>query len=212
MTHHGTPPGPYSHLDRPPLDGAALRAALVVDGSMWTDIVVTHTTASTNADASVAARDGAAEGTVFTTHAQTSGRGRLDRSWDSAPGSGLAVSVVLRPDVVPPARWVWLPLLVGLAVDATVHDLGVDSGVKWPNDVLVEDRKIAGILLERVETPLGAAAVVGIGLNVSMAPRGAAGAAGDVAGAGGSDVHGPDGGVAVVVAQSGGVVQSLDRL
>ncbi|MGB9012205.1 MAG: biotin--[acetyl-CoA-carboxylase] ligase [Aeromicrobium sp.] len=105
---------------------------------------------------------------MFTTHAQTSGRGRLDRSWDSAPGSGLAVSVVLRPDAISPARWVWLPLLVGLAVDATVRDLGVGSGLKWPNDVLVEDRKIAGILLERVQTPIGTAAVVGIGLNVSM--------------------------------------------
>jgi lipoate-protein ligase A len=48
---------------------------------------------------------------------------------------------------------VWLPLLVGLAVDATVHECGVESGLKWPNDVLVGGRKIAGILLERVDTP-----------------------------------------------------------
>lgn len=168
MTNDGTPPGPYSHLDRPPLDGTTLRTALVVAGSLWTDVVVTEATASTNADAAAAARGGVAEGAVFTTHAQTSGRGRLDRSWDSAPGSGIAVSVVLRPGSVPAARWVWLPLLVGLAVDATVRDLGVDSGLKWPNDVLVDGRKLAGILLERVETPTGPAAVVGVGLNVSM--------------------------------------------
>jgi BirA family biotin operon repressor/biotin-[acetyl-CoA-carboxylase] ligase len=69
---------------------------------------------------------------------------------------------------VPAARWVWLPLLAGLAVDATVQECGVASGLKWPNDVLVQGRKLAGILLERVETPEGAAAVIGVGLNVSM--------------------------------------------
>ncbi len=159
----------YSDLDRPPLDAGVLRAALVVPGSLWADVQLTESTASTNADAADAARRGAADGSVFTTHAQTAGRGRLDRSWDSAPGSGIAVSVVLRPPAaVPAARWVWLPLLVGLAVDATAHDLGVDSALKWPNDVLVEDRKLAGILLERVETAAGPAAVVGVGLNVSM--------------------------------------------
>jgi BirA family biotin operon repressor/biotin-[acetyl-CoA-carboxylase] ligase len=78
------------------------------------------------------------------------------------------VSVLLRPDGVPAARWVWLPLLVGLAVDATVHECGVESGLKWPNDVLVDGRKLAGILLERVETPIGPAAVVGVGLNVTL--------------------------------------------
>ncbi len=158
----------YDDLDRPPLDSTALQAALLGSDSLWSQVSVTPTTTSTNADASVAASAGAPDGAVFTTDRQTAGRGRLDRVWQAPPGSGIAVSVVLRPDQVPPARWVWLPLLCGLAVDAALRDLGVDSALKWPNDVLVEDRKIAGILLERVETPTGPAAIAGIGLNVSM--------------------------------------------
>lgn len=158
----------YGDLDRPPLDAAALRAALVGPGSLWTDVVVTPTTRSTNADLAVAAVQGAPEGTIHTTDHQIAGRGRLDRSWEAPAGSGLAVSVLLRPTRVPASRWVWLPLLVGLAVDATVNGFDVAAGLKWPNDVLVGDRKIAGILLERVETPSGPAAIVGVGLNVSM--------------------------------------------
>ncbi|NRQ49891.1 biotin--[acetyl-CoA-carboxylase] ligase [Aeromicrobium stalagmiti] len=158
----------YRDLDRPPLDAVALRSALTGPGRFWTEVVVTAETGSTNADVAAAARAGAAEGLVHTTDAQTAGRGRLDRSWTSPAGSGAIVSVLLRPDAVPAARWVWLPLLVGLAVDATVHECGVESSLKWPNDVLVDGRKIAGILLERVETPQGPAAVIGVGLNVSL--------------------------------------------
>ncbi|MCW2790624.1 MAG: biotin--[acetyl-CoA-carboxylase] ligase [Aeromicrobium sp.] len=157
----------YRDLDRPPLDATALRAALTGPGRFWTDLVVTAETGSTNADVAAVARAGAPEGTVHTTDRQTAGRGRLDRVWEAPAGSGAIVSVLLRP-AVPAARWVWLPLLVGLAVDATVQECGVASGLKWPNDVLVQGRKLAGILLERVETPEGAAAVIGVGLNVSM--------------------------------------------
>jgi BirA family transcriptional regulator, biotin operon repressor / biotin---[acetyl-CoA-carboxylase] ligase len=158
----------YRDLDRPPLDATALRTALVGPGRFWTDVVVTDQTGSTNADVAAAARAGAPEGTVHTTELQTGGRGRLDRVWESPAGSGVIVSVLLRPASVPAARWVWLPLLVGLAVDATAHECGVDSGLKWPNDVLVGGRKLAGILLERIESPQGPAAIVGVGLNVSM--------------------------------------------
>lgn len=158
----------YRDLDRPPLDRAVLRTALTGPGRFWTDVVVTAETGSTNADVAEAARAGAPEGTVHTTDLQTAGRGRLDRTWEAPAGSGAIVSVLLRPDAVPAARWVWLPLLVGLAVDATVHECGVESGLKWPNDVLVDGRKLAGILLERVDTPQGPAAVVGVGLNVSL--------------------------------------------
>jgi BirA family biotin operon repressor/biotin-[acetyl-CoA-carboxylase] ligase len=76
------------------------------------------------------------------------------------------MSALLRPTVVPSARWPWLGLLVPLAVAAAVRQVGeIPATVKWPNDVLVEDRKLAGILLERVDGP---AAVVGIGLNVTL--------------------------------------------
>lgn len=158
----------YEDLDRPPLDSTALQAALLGSDSLWSQVKVASTSPSTNADAAAAATAGAPDGSVFTADVQTAGRGRLDRTWQSPPGSGIAVSVVLRPDQVPPARWVWLPLLCGLAVDAALRDLGVDTALKWPNDVLVADRKIAGILLERVETPVGPAAIAGIGVNVSM--------------------------------------------
>ncbi len=158
----------YRDLDRPPLDAKALEAALVSPGGFWADIVVSETTTSTNADLADAARSGAPEGTVHTTDHQVAGRGRLDRSWDSPEGAGIAVSVLLRPTEVPAGRWVWLPLLVGLAVAATVEECGVEAGLKWPNDVEVDGRKIAGILLERVDTADGPAAVAGVGLNVSM--------------------------------------------
>ncbi len=159
---------PFDDLDRPPLDAAAMRVALTGPGRLWTDIVVTAQTGSTNADVADAARAGAPEGTVHVTDLQVAGRGRLDRTWESPAASGIAVSVLLRPVDVPAARWVWLPLLVGLAVDATVREQGVDCGLKWPNDVLVANRKLAGILLERVDTPSGAAAIIGVGLNVTL--------------------------------------------
>jgi BirA family biotin operon repressor/biotin-[acetyl-CoA-carboxylase] ligase len=159
----------FRDLDRPPLDATALRAALTGPDRFWTDVVVTAETGSTNADVAAAARAGAPEGLVHTTDLQTAGRGRLDRVGESPAGSGVIVSVLLRPEGIPAARWVWLPLLVGLAVDATVHECGVASGLKWPNDVLVDDRKLAGILLERVDTPTtGPAAIIGVGLNVSL--------------------------------------------
>ncbi|MFT4298573.1 MAG: biotin--[acetyl-CoA-carboxylase] ligase [Aeromicrobium sp.] len=139
-------------------------ASLAGGNWIWGDIVVTDTTASTNADAAAAARAGAAEGTVFTTRHQSAGRGRLGRSFELPPGTGIAVSVVLRPHM-PLAAWSWLPLLTGLAVLDTVRDLGVDARLKWPNDVLAGGRKISGILLEAVD---GTAAVIGIGLNVSV--------------------------------------------
>jgi BirA family biotin operon repressor/biotin-[acetyl-CoA-carboxylase] ligase len=74
---------------------------------------------------------------------------------------------VLRPDVAA-ADWPWLPLLTGHVVAKALRAAGHAAGVKWPNDVLIGDRKVAGILLERVETPTGPAAVIGVGLNVSL--------------------------------------------
>jgi BirA family biotin operon repressor/biotin-[acetyl-CoA-carboxylase] ligase len=154
-------PSPYSDLDRPPLSAARLRAGLVTPGGFWTDLQVKEETGSTNADAAAAARAGAAEGLVVVAESQTAGRGRLDRRWVSPPRAGLTLSVVLKP----PSRYQWLPLLAGVALVETVRRLGeVDAVLKWPNDLLVDGRKCAGILAESV----GDAVVVGIGLNVTL--------------------------------------------
>lgn len=159
----------YGDLGRPPLRASALSRALVYDGSLWTDVRVVRATGSTNADLVAAARGGAAEGRVLVAEHQQAGRGRLDRAWVSPPQSGLTFSVLLRPpaDVTPAARG-WLPLLMGVAVAATVSELGeIPVGLKWPNDVLVGSDtgrgKAAGILAEVSD----GAVVIGVGLNVS---------------------------------------------
>lgn len=125
-------------------------------------------TGSTNADLAELARDGAPERTVVATDHQDAGRGRLGRSWHTPAGLALTSSFLLRPTDVPASRWSWLPLLTGVAVVDAVAAAGVDAMLKWPNDVMIGERKLAGILVERVETPIGAAAVVGVGLNVSQ--------------------------------------------
>lgn len=121
---------------------------------------------STNALVADRARAGEEAGLVVVAEHQTAGRGRLDRVWETPARSSLTFSVLLRPDV-PAQDWPWLPLLTGYAVQAALADRLPDIGLKWPNDVLVEERKIAGILVERIETPRGPAAVLGIGINVS---------------------------------------------
>ena len=128
-------------------------------------------TGSTNADLAAAAREGAEEGLVVVADHQTAGRGRLGRVWQAPPRTGLAMSVLLRPSSVPAHRWPWLPLLVGVVVvEALDAYLGAKAALKWPNDVLLGGAKLAGILVERVETDGGPVAVAGIGLNVSAAP------------------------------------------
>ncbi len=151
----------YVDLDRPPLRLPALRRALAPDG--WR-VEVLSETASTNAVVAERARSGEPPGLVVVAEAQTAGRGRLDRSWVSPPRAGLTFSVLLRPDL-PPAQWPWLPLWGGLAVATALRDrIGVDAELKWPNDVLVQGRKLCGLL---AEVPEPGALVLGIGLNVT---------------------------------------------
>jgi BirA family transcriptional regulator, biotin operon repressor / biotin---[acetyl-CoA-carboxylase] ligase len=151
-----------------PLVEDRLRAQLV-DPGWYRSVAVVASTGSTNADLRSAALDGLADGAVLVAEEQTQGRGRLDRGWQTPAGAGLAVSVLRRPATVRAERWGWLPLLVGLAVTEAVREVSeVPADLKWPNDVLVADRKLAGVLVERVETADGTAVVVGIGLNVSL--------------------------------------------
>lgn len=156
---------PWTDLDRPPLRQAELERALVRPGSLWRSIDVLDETGSTNADLAVRAAAGAPEGTVLTAELQVSGRGRLDRTWSAPARSGLAVSVLLRPDGVPTSRLGWIPLLTGVAAATAVRRLGeVEARLKWPNDVLIGERKLAGILAELSD----GAVVVGMGLNVTL--------------------------------------------
>lgn len=105
---------------------------------------------------------------VLATDTQTQGRGRLDRVWSAQPGASLAVSVFVRldPASLDPQRLGWLPLLAGVAMTRAARELGViRAGLKWPNDVLVDGRKLSGVLTEL--TPHGV--VIGAGVNTAMA-------------------------------------------
>lgn len=164
----------YSDLTRPPLRQEWLQRALLVPGGLWTSLRVVESTGSTNADVAAAARDGAGEGLVWIAERQVSGRGRLGRVWQAPARAGLAVSVLFRPGTptsdwpaAPIASYGWLPLLTGVALVRAVRRVsGVEALLKWPNDLLVDERKCAGILAEGIDS--GAAVVVGIGLNVSQ--------------------------------------------
>ncbi|MEU1011077.1 biotin--[acetyl-CoA-carboxylase] ligase [Streptomyces sp. NPDC088810] len=161
----------WSDLDRPPLNAAALRRGLVREGGLYREIEVVQRTGSTNSDLAARAAEGkAGEGAVLVAEEQTAGRGRLDRRWTAPPRSGLFFSVLLKPAEVPVARWGWLPLLTGVAVATGLsRAAGVDTALKWPNDLLVtvggEERKAGGILAERAGTD---GVVVGVGINVTL--------------------------------------------
>ncbi|MBA2774542.1 MAG: biotin--[acetyl-CoA-carboxylase] ligase [Nocardioidaceae bacterium] len=163
-------PSMYGDLDRPPLHADALRRALVTPDALWTEVEVVDRSPSTNAELGVRARTSDDDGVVLVAEHQTAGRGRLDRTWTTPARSGLTLSILVRPTAVEPVRWPWLPLMAGLVVAASLRDqAGVAAAVKWPNDVIVDDRKVAGILVERIDGAGRApAAVVGIGLNVSL--------------------------------------------
>src|SRR5215475_8200194 len=146
----------------PVLDAARLNGALAPWPGLWREVRVVEETGSTNADLLAEARSGAAEGLVLVAEAQTAGRGRMGRRWISPPRRALTFSVLLRP-AVSAGLLGWVPLLAGVAVaSALEHTAGVDARLKWPNDVLAGDAKIAGILAER----WGSAIVVGTGINV----------------------------------------------
>jgi BirA family transcriptional regulator, biotin operon repressor / biotin---[acetyl-CoA-carboxylase] ligase len=148
-----------------PLDAGALRAALV---GPWAQLDVVERTGSTNADLLAAATAGARDRTVLVAEYQEAGRGRMTRSWVSPPGTGLTVSVLLRPVGVPASRFGWLPLLTGLAVLDTVRRFSsAPAGLKWPNDVLIGERKVCGVLAEAL--PDGQGVVLGAGLNHRLA-------------------------------------------
>ncbi|CAM4319852.1 biotin--[acetyl-CoA-carboxylase] ligase [Paenibacillus xylanexedens] len=129
-------------------------------------------TLSTQGDVLKLAEQGQAEGAVVIAEEQTGGRGRFGRQWFSPPGKGIWMSVLLRPDL-PLQHTPQLTLLTGVAVCRAVRACsGADAGIKWPNDVLIDGRKVCGILLEStVEDHEVRYCIAGIGVDVNFDPE-----------------------------------------
>lgn len=151
----------------PPADSGRISALLGPD-SAWR-VRTVAVTGSTNADLAELARAGGPAGEVLIAEHQQAGRGRFERAWQSPPGTSLSTSVLLRPRRAP-LDWGWLSLLVGLAVTDGLRSLGAGDRVqlKWPNDALIDGKKVCGILSEMVVTDLGNAAICGWGINISF--------------------------------------------
>jgi len=162
------------------INAGLLRSELLAPQGPYTAVDVVASTGSTNADLREAAVGGAADRTVLIAEEQTAGVGRRARRWVSPRGSGVYLSVLLRPAGVPFSGLGSLAVVAGLAVTDLARELGVEAALKWPNDVLAgPDRgKCAGILSEAVAGD-ELAVVLGIGLNVRpLGPGVEAGAGG----------------------------------
>jgi BirA family transcriptional regulator, biotin operon repressor / biotin---[acetyl-CoA-carboxylase] ligase len=123
--------------------------------------------ASTNTEAARLALQGAEEGLSVVADEQTAGRGRLQRTWVSPKGAGLYFSILLRP-TIPLNQWSLMTFMAALAVGDALHEAGgLQTDIKWPNDILAGERKICGILAETIETDAGRALVIGIGINLT---------------------------------------------
>ena len=132
-----------------------------------TGVICQHTLTSTNTVLKDAARTGALAEAVCLCEKQTAGRGRLDRSWSSPEGQGVWMSVLLQPQM-PPDRTPVITFCAALAMTKAINSLtGLDARIKWPNDVVLEGRKVCGVLLEAGFTPEGQMfVVIGSGLNI----------------------------------------------
>lgn len=156
-----------AEVNRTPHDAATLRAQIIGATCGWQRLDVVEETGSTNAD--LVARAAAGEdigGAVLLAEDQATGRGRAGRVWSSVSMGSIAMSVGVSTKGIREHNWALLPLLTGVAVVEALDEVGVTASLKWPNDVLVDGAKVAGILAE-VASPQPAV-VVGIGLNVTV--------------------------------------------
>jgi BirA family biotin operon repressor/biotin-[acetyl-CoA-carboxylase] ligase len=160
----------HGDLRRPPLDGSLLREILSAPELPWRRLDIVTETGSTNAD--LLARAAAGEnidGAVLIAENQTAGRGRNGRQWSAAPRAQIIMSVGVGAGGVPTEAWGRLPLAVGVGVvDAVAAVTGIRARLKWPNDVIADGGKLAGILAE-VASPKQVI-VVGVGVNVTLRP------------------------------------------
>ncbi|MBF0356953.1 MAG: biotin--[acetyl-CoA-carboxylase] ligase [Magnetococcales bacterium] len=150
--------------------GGFLSSVVLDDGLFGPEkIIFYQKTDSTNVQAGILARQGAKDGTVVVADHQTEGKGRLGRVWESPIGGNLYFSLILRPEIEP--RYAaQLTLLTGLALAEAISGVGADGvEIKWPNDLLLGGRKVAGILTEMaVEESQIQFVVIGVGVNVNV--------------------------------------------
>lgn len=144
-------------------------APLFHPGGRWSAFEHLVETTSTNDLVAARARAGAPSGLVVMADRQRAGRGRAGRRWEDAPGGSLLVSCL----VDPPPQPTLASLAAGLSVTDAASRVGVGNGLKWPNDVLVDGRKCAGVLIEVVQRRL----VIGLGINVDWRGRARSGEA-----------------------------------
>ena len=132
------------------------------------ELIFRPVTGSTNIDAKAAAEEGAPEGTLVVTEQQEAGRGRRGRGWFSPEGCNLYFTLLLRPECAPDQACM-LTLVMALAVAGAVRQLGLDAGIKWPNDVVIAGKKVCGILTEMSAEPdFIHYVVIGTGVNVNQ--------------------------------------------
>jgi len=138
-----------------------------IDVGFVKKFVVFDKLSSTNSKAKELARNGEEEGTVVIARMQQKGRGRFDRVWES-PYGGLYLSIILKPDVSLD-KTTLLPLVAALAVSTTIRNFGLSTTIKWPNDVQVNKKKVAGILLESdAHKNQLRYVILGVGVNLNV--------------------------------------------
>lgn len=132
-------------------------------------IVYEDETDSTNNRAKEAGEKGSRHGTLFVADQQSAGKGRRGRRWISPPGTSIYMSLLLRPEIAPNSAPM-LTLVMGLSVAEGIRDLtGMDAGIKWPNDIVVNQKKVCGILTEMAaEMEYINYVVIGVGINVNQ--------------------------------------------
>lgn len=153
------------------IDATALQLALETT-VFGRKAIILNSTLSTQGDVQHMAEQGQGEGTVVLAEKQTGGRGRFGRKWFSPPGRGIWMSVLMRPELAL-QKTPQLTLLTGVAVCRAIRSYtGADAGIKWPNDLLIDGRKVCGILLEStVEDHELRYCIAGIGVDVNFDPK-----------------------------------------
>lgn len=153
------------------LNGFEIRSGLE-NTVIGREVLYLEETESTNTVAKTLAGEGAVEGTVVVAGRQTAGRGRLGRTWESPVGTGLYMTVILRPSVAP-EEVQFITLAASVAVVAAIRNTtGLEAGIKWPNDIVLGGKKVCGILTEmNSEMERVNFLVLGMGINVSQRPE-----------------------------------------